>query len=456
MRLLSQWTRNIFPALLLLLLCLFPLFGYLTRTYLGEKPSIFLGILSMVLLVGVLFEKYQSGNTLKIPLYVLLFGGFALYALVSGVLVSDRVAEIGLIKYLFKDPLIRCFVIFLLIENLNFSPTLVKVSIKVLFGMLILAAVVSIIQISDPFFFLNKSILVESNVSSSEHFLSYYLNNPGETTGSVRRLLGGYRFSIYSWITNISVGIDGMAIFSLLFGLKLWSTRKWVAVWLASAFVSFLSSSRWIMLNFVIISFQRALSGKQTVFKFLKYSVLICAMVVLTIYGARLLGIDMDRFIHNRLMASSFNSRFYAFEIFFRLFPESPILGTGGADTAEMIRLTVLKGTSTIHVGWLLLFFYYGLAGGIIYLGFVLALLSDLRQRATQTAYWGSFFAFVAFFVANLTLPAIEPSFYGLFLAIIFSKSIDNISPDISPKNKTIARSEPAENQVSQKVAQNW
>lgn len=77
--------------------------------------------------------------------------------------------------------------------------------------------------------------------------------------------------------------------------------------------------------------------------------------------------------------------------------------------------------SSQIHVGYLKLFYYYGLVGGILYLAFLSSLLVRLWKRAKNSGYWGGFFAVLALSIANLTLFELSLFYYGLLLAIIFA-----------------------------------
>ena len=77
--------------------------------------------------------------------------------------------------------------------------------------------------------------------------------------------------------------------------------------------------------------------------------------------------------------------------------------------------------TSQIHVGYLKLFYYYGLVGGLLYLAFLASLMNRMWKIARQSNYWGGFFAILAFVVANLTLVELDLFYHGLLLALIFS-----------------------------------
>ena len=99
--------------------------------------------------------------------------------------------------------------------------------------------------------------------------------------------------------------------------------------------------------------------------------------------------------------------------------------------------LQLIQGrTSQIHVGWLKLLYYYGIVGALIYLSFVVALLRHLFLRAKKSKYWGSFFALLAFVVANFTLVELSPLYHGLLLALIFSRYLPNLPPEVDAITK--------------------
>lgn len=89
----------------------------------------------------------------------------------------------------------------------------------------------------------------------------------------------------------------------------------------------------------------------------------------------------------------------------------------------------LLNGRSSqIHVGYLKLFYYYGLVGGILYLTFLGLLLKRMWGIGKVSSYWGGFFAFLAFAIANLTLVKFDLFHYGLLLAILFSNFFYKLS----------------------------
>ena len=410
--------KHLPKLLFFLLLLLYPLFSFFVHLGTGLHPNYAFGLICIVFLIYRLISIYREGINLRVPYYLILFGVFTIYAIFSNILASDELEVEGVFKYFYSNPFFLTLIAFLIVENTSFPKKWIKWATTVLVITLVLAATVSLIQIYDPLFFNYNADLIQG--LSYERLEEYYRNNPDESSGNVSRFFKDYRLSIYSYITQISVGMDTIAIFSLLIALKSNNWLRSAILIIATALVSFLSSSRWIMLNFLIVASQTIWTGRDKAMNIFKYGlygiILILLMVPLMKFG----GIDIQRFTQDRLLSNSATTRIYAFEVFGKVFPDQPILGTGGVDTPKMERL-IQGRTSQIHVGYLKLFYYYGLVGGILYLSFLASLLSHLWKRARRSNYWGGFFAIVAFAIANFTLVELDLFYHGLLLALIFS-----------------------------------
>ncbi|PSR13187.1 MAG: hypothetical protein DA408_00270 [Bacteroidetes bacterium] len=410
--------KNAPAVIYLLTLSLYPFYSYVVRYGTGTVPDYVFGFLGMLLLAHSFYRIYTSGKNLRIPYYLVLLGCFAAYTLVSNILVSDNVTPIEVVKYFYSNPFILSFVAFLWIENTHFPAKWIHISVNILGVTLVIAAITSILQISNPSFFLNMEDFKAG--LSFDRLSQYYAEHPKESTDAVSRFLAGYRLSIYSWITTSSIGIDAIAIFSILWGLPHTSGLK-KGIWLiAAGLLSFLSSARWIMLGFLIVAAQNTFTQRNKLLNALKYALMATVLIVGLATTANLLGVNVQQFVKNRLFDHSASTRLFAFEVFFKVFPKQPIFGTGGIDTPAMERL-LMGRSSQIHVGYLKLFYYYGLVGGIMYLAFLFSFLMQLWKKARQSQYWGSFFALLAFAIANFTIVQWSPFYHGLLLALIFS-----------------------------------
>jgi len=81
--------------------------------------------------------------------------------------------------------------------------------------------------------------------------------------------------------------------------------------------------------------------------------------------------------------------------------------------------------SSQIHVGYLSLFYYYGIIGGGLYILFLYHILKDFYRSARITNMWGPFFGFMSFVIANLSLNYMRPWAIGLLLCLVFKQYFD-------------------------------
>jgi hypothetical protein len=215
--------------------------------------------------------------------------------------------------------------------------------------------------------------------------------------------------------------MDALAIFSILLALRAKNWLNSLIMVLAAGIVSFLSSSRWIMLNFLIVASQIIWVSSNRLINTIRYFVL--GIFILVVIGgiAKFGGVDIERFVEDRLLSDSALTRVLAVEVFTEVFPDRPLLGTGGVDTPEM-ELLLRDRSSQIHVGYLKLFYYYGLIGGSLYLAFLASLLIRTLKMAQQSIFWGGFYAILVFAVANLTLVKLDLFHYGILLSLIYAK----------------------------------
>lgn len=382
------------------------------------EPNNVLGFICLIFLLYRFIIIYSAGTNLVVPYYIVIYGIFTFYTALSNIFIANKLQEVGLLKFLYSNPFILTLMAFLVVENTHFPPRWIRLATWVLGLTLITAAVVSLVQIFDPLFFRKSDSFISG--LTYERMKDFYGNNQGIETGEVSRFLMGYRASIYSFVDPISVGMDGIAIFSLLLALKTGSRLKSLIWVFAAALISFLSSSRWIMVNFLVVASQNIWIKKNIVWNAFKYAFYFIGLLMVLVPVAEFAGIDIHKFTKERLMSNDASTRILAFTVFSKVFPDHPIIGTGGADTSKMTHL--LKGRSSqIHVGYLKLFYYYGLVGGLIFLTFLVSLLLRMWKMARESHYWGGFFAILAFFVANFTLVQFSLFYTGLLLAIIFS-----------------------------------
>ncbi|WP_170863173.1 O-antigen ligase family protein [Pseudozobellia thermophila] len=382
-----------------------------------------LGLVCVSLVSIKLILIYKSNETLSVPYYLIFFGLFTGYTIICDMF-KTQIFEGRELKYFYSEPIWLTFIALIIVENVSYPHKLMVIAKHVLGFTLVIAAIVSVIQVSNPLFLINNDVLIDG--LPFERIKQYYENATVSDVGSranlskVNRFLDGYRLSIFSYISELSVGIDTVAICSILISWKPIKVVNTGVAALSTTIISFLSSSRWIMLNCVICISQIIWSSKNRLLSLFYFFISLVFLILFSIAVASYMGMDVEKYFSERLMSDSALTRLLAFEVFFKVFPDNPIFGTGGVDTEKMIRL-IGGRSSQIHVGFLKLLYYYGLFGGTLYLSFMVSLLTRLYKRAKFSGFWGGFYALLTFFVANLTLVEFSLFYYGPLLAIIFS-----------------------------------
>jgi len=340
-----------------------------------------------------------------------------------------------MLKYLYRDPFLRAWAALLLIENTRFDQKAISFSLNFLFVTLVVAALVSIRQIYDPLFFQNG--IIDGNFRSLSEYQQYLEGLGAPSLYDITPIEGGYRYSIYSWTSGISVGLDSLSVFSILLAINNLHKIKRAILIGSVGFISILSSSRWIMLNFLMIFSQRLIGKANPIFFGMKILITLSITILLVTQSATYFGFDVNKTVKERLLSKSAKTRIYAFEVFGKVFPENPIFGTAGTNTDRMNMLIQGK-TSQIHVGWLKLLYFYGIIGALIFISFVCTLLIHLYRLAKRNNYWGSLFAVLGFVLANCTLVEFSFFYHGLLLAVLFSKYLKNQTKSVPDKMKQV------------------
>lgn len=367
--------------------------------------------------IGVLlmFLLKNKGENIIFPRYLFFYLLFIFYIFFSTFILLDREFNVN---YLFSNYLIGSFNMMLIIENLHITKEKFKSIVKYSKFILFLAFVVIVYQQAvNPYFFVSVGEIEEvGRFSSDENRLP----------------------SIYSWLGSLSLGFGFVPIFILVIDLLERHQRK-IIIWIIIGLtVAFLSKARWVMLNSLLVFVLLIINNWKRSSRMLKYIVLIPVIIILSFTFSNLIGIDVQSIINNRVLESdkqnlsqtSAGTRILAFEAFNRLYWDKPILGTGnikygmgGTGEQEYKLRSFLRGRSSqIHVGYLSLFYLYGLVGGALFLSFLFLLLKKLYYDAKQTHIWAPFLGFFGLALANWTLVAFSVFEMGLIIVLVANK----------------------------------
>lgn len=405
-----QHTENklFFISIICLIFAPFLTFIFLKTIDFGFLP--FVGILYF-LMAGDIFLKKKYTRTIQIPKYIKFFFIYMLYCLIINYL--KKPDFYFNIKMLFKlDFFFLYFVIVL--ENISLANISQKSIFRAIKIVLLLAFLVILYQqVIDFTFFVNPDYI--------EHWWREYY------TFTERRLP-----SIYSWVSTMASGMTFMSMLALIIGncLIKKKTDLWIWFWLGIGVAfSFLTLARWVMLNMLMISFMIFWFYRRKFRGFLKYLIVSIFVLYFSLYFLNLTGVKTNKIIKTRILEEgrsgienkSAGTRILAFELFAKLFPAHPVFGVGAQITDELDK-SLAGRSSQLHVGYLSLFYYYGLVGGFLFLSFGYHLMKRLYSSCKYTGNWGPFVGMACFFVANLTLNYLTPSQEGLLICLAVDK----------------------------------
>ncbi len=369
--------------------------------------------LQLITITSVHKKKYI------IPKYALFLGLFVIYAMASDFFLADKTIDL---KYFYTNHYISGLLLMLIIENTLMSKKLITSLFKINIVILIIAFIVMLYQqVFNDTFFVD---IARDNVANFIFNADIY----------EKRMP-----SIYSWLDLFEVAFSFVAIAGIIISIRLLKKRKnhITLIWFAIVFIyAFLAKFRWIMLNALILLLMYAIYLKFNIKKILSniligLLVFIASFSLLESYNIPVTKIFQERVLETKrggLAQGSAGTRILAFYVFYKLFPEHPILGKGyihdfSGDSKDHELVNAIGGRSSqIHVGYLSLFYYYGIIGGGIFILFLYHLMKKLKKDAKQTHFWGAYFAYLGFVLANLTLVTFTVFWVGLNMALIFNR----------------------------------
>ena len=346
-------------------------------------------------LLLILFRN--ESRPLIFPKYLLFYFLFICYDFYSTIGILDREFKV---IWLFSNRAIGGFLIMFIIENIyvpkNYYRSILKVSKVIL---VIAIFVILMQQVVNPNLFIRTDLINEAHLN----------------TGDEDRLL-----SIYSWLDLLAIGFSFIPIFVLIVEDLSKHNRK-VTIWVISGLIfALLAKSRWIMLNSLLVMVVLYINQRHKTILFLKMTVLVPLIAVVFILALKPVGINVegiikDRVFENRrggILQGSASTRILAFKAFNEFYWDEPIwgkgnikYGMGGTGKQDYKLRRFLAGhSSQIHVGYLSLFYMYGIVGGITFLLFLYFLLLKLYKNAKKTKIWAPFLGLTGFAIANLTL----------------------------------------------------
>lgn len=379
-----------------------------------------LRIMQLLSYLGVIITiiSKRTYTDIKFPSYLLFYLLFIVYDFFSTIYLLDRDFQY---MWLFSNRMIGALNFLFIIENLSINKRVVK-WVLVISKITVVSAVLVIIiqQLYEPTFFVRM-----------DEILKEELLEEGENTS---RLV-----SIYSWMGGlIMVGFGFVPLFILITEDN-YRKGKIVVIWILMGLVyALLTKARWIMLNSLFVFLLFFINRQFNLVRVAKFAIGIPILVLMFYFSLSFIGINVEGIVQDRILESSktrteqktFSTRVLAVKAFDRFFWDHPIwgrgnikYGMGGTGEQDYKLRSFLKGhSSQIHVGYLSLFYLYGIVGGSFFMLFLFKLMRKVFQESKKTTYWGPYLGILGFAVANLTLVTFTFFEVGLIVSMIMHK----------------------------------
>jgi len=380
-----------------------PLLAYIYTVHLKLPKTLLHFYVFFILFFGFFFIIKKKNILFPRYLWFLL-----LYAVYGFIWLQIAEVDYHILTHIYYSILnFSIFFVVLIIYNTNFSDSFKRNSISLIKITVVLTAIVSIVQVFDSNF-LNAWPYWRPDKDMALDIYSFR------------------RASIFGFVNQNAIGLSFIPLLAVLIGYFFYEKNKNYFIYLILGGVTaLLSNCRYIMVGFMIITFIILVVQKVKIIGFLKYAFVLFVIGFLLYQALVFFGYNFKSFYKERLFHEGSlyeTTRYKAIKNFLIFFPKTPIFGTGVHLTDEIREASRDVGSSQIHIGYLSHLVSYGIVGSIFLFGFWFMLAKKLYRTAKLTGYWGSFFAFLTFFWAQVTLVYYSIFFTGLIFALVFDK----------------------------------
>lgn len=406
------------------MLCFSPFISYVLVGILGlysakglwSTTIIFQFFVTATFPIFFYYTVFVRGIKLNIPGFVWAFIIYFLYRF-SWSFFNGEMDARGIYKVLGNNIQLAIVFILIIIYNIKFTKSDLEKYVPIIKGTIIIAAVVSVMQV------ISKDFLSVDEIYNTVY--SKMLST--DFTGNLYTLR---RYSIFAFTESNEYGLSFVPLLSVFLGYAIYKKEKNNLPYiLCGMAVCFLSNSRYVMIGFLIVAVQYILIKEKSSSQAIKNVFSVLIVIFFLVNFLQLLGYDLESFYKDRLFSEGSiesTTRYLALMLFFIYFPQTPIFGTGVHLTAEIEYFANAGGSSQIHVGYLSHLVSYGLVGSIILFSAWIMVTVYFYKHAKKTGFWGSFFGWIVFLWANATLVQYSILYYGLFFCFIFDRVIYN------------------------------
>jgi hypothetical protein len=398
-------TNKYLQYLLLALYPFYPLWVWLFNTLTHKSLSNYINMLWLPLVIFLLLNKNN-----RFPKYLVFLILFTLYHLFEIYYFDLLQSDLNWFTYISLDTNVYACCVLFVIENTKLNNLFYEKMNKNVLLIILISVLVSVVQISDPFFFFNME-----------------MDKQMEYVGE------GRIFSIYSWIDLNTLGITFPILISIM--LSTIDTKKaaFYFVVLSGIVVAFLSRARYVMISTIIAFSQLLLISTISIKKKVYFVVILFFSLIILVKAAEISGFSIQQIIEDRILEknkdvemSSALARVTSYYVFLIKFPEHPWFGVGPKTRDDVIEL--LNGEAPlIHVGYLSYLYFYGIVGSLLLFLALFFLMQKAWIIGRRFGFWGSFYGLIGFCMANTTFVYFNFSEIGIVMAVIYLKYFQDV-----------------------------
>ena len=405
--------NKIVQIFFLVFLPFYPLWSWLIYTVMGKTPSFFLIFILFPLTFYLIIVKKT-----RVPIYLLFLILFTIYHISTSFINNTFPPGSHPVLAVLTDINVLACAFFFIIENSSFDKPFISKMNKFIFLIILISLAVSIIQIFIPGFFVSPELI--ETVDNS------YLSQ-------------GRNFSIYSWSDLNTVGISFPIMISILLSTESLKGRISSSLIFSGIVVPFLTRSRYVMVSALVVLSQLFFNARFNLKKKIILLVVFVGVFVLLISLAKLSNFDIQQVVNERILERnsglhSARVRITSLFVFLEKFPENPWFGVGPQTRDDV--LILLGGLApVIHVGYLSYLYYYGIFGCLLFFISLFYILKKAWRVGKTYMFWGSFYGFLSFCLANVTFVYFNLSEMGIILGMIYLKYYQGQPVSEAPKS---------------------
>jgi len=381
-----------------------PIFSYFTFGVFGLL-SIQRYLMVVIIIYGLIYViKYN--NKLSLPFFVKMAFVWFMYTFIWS-FYNGYIENRGFFPVLLNHQLAVFFAL-IVIYNTTFRRKFITNTIFIFKITVVTTAIVSIIQVFDGSFLNAWELWRDDDSIKIDNFYEFR------------------RTSIFGFIEQNALGLSFIPLLAVLTGYLLHKKSSLMIFYLfLGGSVALVSNTRYVMISFVIITFQILIANQNKLTGVLRYSWVIFIVGIGTYFGLQFVGYDLLSWFEQRLFREGSiteTTRYAAIINFIHFFPDNYLLGNGSIMHPDIVAASKAFYSSHIHVGYLSHLVAYGIVGCAFLYGFWFLLARRLYMTAKLTNFWGSFFALTVFLIAFATFSQSSIFYYGLLYALIFDK----------------------------------